>query len=70
MGCSGYFRWNDSRHIGGNVSFKSVAKRISEKKKISVKRASAQLAGGTRKNMMKRGMSVKHGIPKNVWGKK
>lgn len=52
------------------MSFKSVAKRISEKKKISVKRASAQLAGGTRKNMMKRGMSVKHGIPKNVWGKK
>lgn len=50
------------------MSFKSVAKKIAEKQGVSQDRANAMLAAGTRKVMEHRGMSIKHGIPKNVFG--
>ena len=49
------------------MSFKSVAKGIAKSKGIPIERANAMLAAGTRRAMKKHGMSVKHGIPKNVW---
>lgn len=59
----------NTRQDGCDMSFQKVAEKIAKKKGISKERASAILAGGTRRAMRKRGMSTKHGIPKGVFKK-
>ena len=51
------------------MSFKSVQKSM-VKPGVSMERAGAMLASQTRKTMQKHGLSVKHGIPKNVFNKR
>jgi hypothetical protein len=51
------------------MSFKAVQKKIAKQPGVSMERAGAMLAGRTRQNMKKAGMSTKHGIPKNVYAK-
>lgn len=52
------------------MSFKTIAASMAKKQGVSTDRASAMLAAGTRKAMTKRGISTKHGIPKNVFQRK
>jgi hypothetical protein len=49
------------------MSFKSVQKKIAKRQGVSMERAGAMLAAGTRRTMEKHGMSTKHGIPKDVF---
>ena len=55
---------------GDLMSFKTIAEKMARAQGVSKDKASAMLAGATRKNMEKHGVITKHGIPKNVYAKK
>jgi hypothetical protein len=54
---------------GNNMSFKTVQSKIARREGVSMDRAGAMLAAGTRRAMTKHGVSTKHGIPKDVFHK-
>ena len=49
------------------MSFARVQAGIARRQGVSMDRAGAMLATGTRRTMKKRGLSTKHGIPKGVF---